>query len=379
MNFTLNFKLENALRNADISKVLNKILDKLDKQSVDERTNKLTVSIDEKNFPALYEPIEINDDIELENNINLLVKEKIFELLEKNKKSECLPLCDKKAKLIFNDEFENILRTFYDREISTDNWVEILEDYFSKDSELYCLLKNNPFKIEGKSNQEIIEKLSIWIKKENKSSSQRQESARCFWGLSKMFDKRDEFNNYFALESMSITLLIHSKSEIINDVLFIENLDTFYSAIKSSNPIFDNFVLIYSSGYKVSAKRVRNRNGSKMFFTDDCAFSNEGKKDFISWFYSEKEMNVNTFFWGDLDFSGIDILASLRFNFPNLRAWEEAYSKMLNALDFGHSPILAKKENQREPRLSGCTYADNVLLPALKKKKLFLDQEFINM
>lgn len=379
MNFTLNFKLENALRNADISKVLNKILDKLDKQSVDERTNKLTVSIDEKNFPALYEPIEINDDIELENNINLLVKEKIFELLEKNKKSECLPLCDKKAKLIFNDEFENILRTFYDREISTDNWADILEDYFPKDSELYCLLKNNLFKIEGKSNQEIIEKLNIWIKQDKKSNSQRQESARCFWGLSKIFDKREEFNNYFGLESMSITLLIHPKTKSAKDILFIENLDTFHSAIESSNSIFDDFVLIYSAGYKLGAKRVRNRNGSKMFFTDDCAFSNEGKKDFISWFYSEKEMNVNTFFWGDLDFSGIDILASLRFNFPNLRAWEEAYSKMLNALDFGHSPILAKKENQREPRLSGCTYADNVLLPALKKKKLFLDQEFINM
>lgn len=378
MNFTLNSKIENALRNEDISKVLNKILDKLDNQAVFDRTNRLKESINEKTFPALYEPLEINDDIELEDNINLLIKEKIFDL-QQNKKSECLPLCDKKAKLIFNDEFENILRTFYDREVRTDNWEYILENYFPKDSELYCLLKNNPFKIEEKTNQEIIEKLSIWIKKENKSSSQRQESARCFWGLSKMFDKRDEFNNYFALESMSVTLLIHSKKEIINDVLFIENLDTFYSAIESSNTIFDNFVLIYSSGYKASAKRVRNRNGSKMFFTDDCAFSNEGKKDFISWFYLEKEMNINTFFWGDLDFSGIDILASLKSNFSNLKAWEAAYSKMLDSLDSGHSPILAKKENQREPRLSGCTYADDILLPALKEKKLFLDQEFIDL
>lgn len=377
MSFILNFKLETALRNEDISKVLNKILDKLDNIAVLHRTNKLTVLIDDKTFRALYEPMEINDDIELENNINLLIKEKIFDL-QQNKKSECLPLCDKKAKLIFNDEFENSLRIFYDREINTDSWEDNLEEYFSKDSELYRLLKNNPFKIEGKSNKEIIEKLSIWIQKENKSTSQRQESARCFWGLSKIFDKRDEFNNYFGLESMSVTLLIHSKSECIKDILFIENLDTFYSAIESSNSIFDNFVLIYSSGYKLGAKRIRNRNGSKMFFTDDCVFSIEGKKEFISWFYFEKEMNIDTFFWGDLDYSGIDILASLKSNFPNLRAWEEAYSRMIDALDFGHPPIMAKKENQREPRVTGCHYADDILLPALKEKKFFLDQEFID-
>ncbi len=115
-----------------------------------------------------------------------------------------------------------------------------------------------------------------------------------------------------------------------------------------------------------------------MFFTGDCAFSSESKKEFISWFYFEKEMNIEAFFWGDLDFSGIDILASLKANFPNLKAWEEAYSKMLDALDFGHHPIMAKKEKQKEPRVTGCKYADDVLLPALKDKKLFLDQEFID-
>ena len=377
MNFTLNFKIENALRNEDISKVLNKILNKLDKIAVGDRANRLTLVINEGNFPSLYEPQEINDDIELENNINLLIKEKIFDL-QQNKKSECLPLCDKKAKLIFNYDSENILRTFYNREIKVDDWADILENYFSKDTELYRLLKNNPFKIEGKNNNEIIEKLSIWINQDKKSNSQRQESARCFWGLSKIFDKRDEFNNYFALESMSITLLIHPKSNSIKDILFIENLDTFHSAIESTNSIFDDFVLIYSAGYKLSAKRIRNRNGSKMFFTDDCIFSKETKEEFISWFYFEKEMNINTFFWGDLDYSGIDILSSLKTNFPNLRAWEEAYSKMLDALDFGHPPIMAKKENQREPRVTGCNYADDLLLPALKEKKLFLDQEFID-
>ena len=72
MNFTLNFKIENALRNEDISKVLNKILNKLDKIAVGDRANRLTLVINEGNFPSLYEPQEINDDIELENNINLL-------------------------------------------------------------------------------------------------------------------------------------------------------------------------------------------------------------------------------------------------------------------------------------------------------------------
>lgn len=378
MKSMLNNKLEIALSNDNISKVLNRILDKLDAQSSENRKNKISETINEKTFPLLYEPLEINDDIELENSIKVLISENIFELVQ-NKKSEFLPFVEKKAKLVFNEDFENLLRTFYKREKNSDTWIENLEEIFPKDSELYNLLKNNPFKIEGKSNKEIIEKLDIWIKSENKSKSQRHESAKCFWGLSKMFDKRDEFNQHFALEAMSINLLIHSKSKIFKNVLFIENLETFNSAIDSSNTIFDDYVLIFASGFKASAKRIRTKNGSKMFFTDDCKFSIENKKEFISWFYEEKKVDINVYFWGDLDFSGIEILSSLKSNFTNLRAFEKAYSKMLKLIDFGHIPDMAKKENQRIPKNTGCEYTDEVLIPLLKEKKLFLDQEIVTI
>lgn len=378
MNYTVNNKLKSALENSEISKLLNKILDKLDKQSSNDRKKKILENINEKTFPSLYEPLEINDDVELEKSINILIDEKIFDLSQ-NKKSEFLPLVDKKAKLVFNDNFETLLRSFYNREIQNDSWEEDLEKFFSKESELYVLLKKNPFRIEGKSNNEIIERLYYWIENKNKSTSQRQESAKCFWGLSKMFDKRDEFNEFFGLKAMAITLLIHSKNRDLNKVLFIENLETFYSAINSINPIFNDYVLIYSSGFKASAKRIRTNDGSKMFFTDDCKFSIDGKEDFISWFYERKKLDISVYFWGDLDFSGIEILSSLKSNFTNLEAFKKMYSLMVESIDLGHSPNLGKKENQKLPKNTGCVYTDEVLIPLLNSKKLFLDQEFISI
>jgi len=83
------------------------------------------------------------------------------------------------------------------------------------------------------------------------------------------------------------------------------------------------------------------------------------------------------YFWGDLDFSGMDILAKLKKVFPTIEPWYNGYVPMLNALQAGdgHSPEEAKKEKQTDPVTTGCEYADLVLLPALRKYNRFLDQE----
>ena len=87
--------------------------------------------------------------------------------------------------------------------------------------------------------------------------------------------------------------------------------------------------------------------------------------------------DVPTFFWGDLDFSGMAILASLRTIFPSARAWEPGYAPMLERLSRGdgHSPIESGKERQRPVERTGCSYADEVLIPALGATNRFLDQE----
>ena len=374
-----NDKLSLALKNDSISKVLNQILDKLDKQSFATRTNNISVLINEKNFKELYEPSEYLNDETLEKDINNLVQIGLFSFSSTSK--DYLRLSDRKVKLIFNKEYEKIIRSFYNREICDNKWLACLKEFKNLDEELFTILKTTAIKIEGKTEKEILTKFELWLNKPKISNSLRQESARCFWGMSKVFENHKLLANYLKLNTMPILLQIHAKSEEINTVLFIENLETFHSCIQSNNQVFKNTVLIYSSGYKASAKRVRQIDGSKLFFTNDCKFSNKSKEDFILWIYQEKELDINTYFWGDFDFEGIGILAALKSNFKNLQAWQVAYNVMIKAIkaNFGHTAKMSGKDKQKEPKETSCFYTDNILIPLLLEKKLFLDQEFVDI
>lgn len=379
MKFMLNNKLHLALKNDSISKVLNQILDKLDKQGFNARTQNILTAINENNFKELYEPSEdLNDEI-LEKDINNLVEIGLFSFSSKTK--NFLPLVDRKVKLIFNKEYENTIRSFYKRENIDNKWIECLNQCKSFDKELFDILKISPINIEEKTEKEILTRFESWFNEIKFSNSLREESARCFWGMSKIFENHKLLANYLKLNTMPVSLQIHAKSEQINNILFIENLETFYSCIQSPNKIFNNTALIYSSGYKASAKRVRDRSGSKLFFTNDCKFSSKEKEDFISWFYEEGFFDTNTYFWGDFDFEGMGILGALKSNFKNLQAWQIAYDKMIKVIisDFGHTAQMAGKIKQKEPKTTGCSYTDNILIPLLLQKKLFLDQEFVDI
>jgi len=71
----------------------------------------------------------------------------------------------------------------------------------------------------------------------------------------------------------------------------------------------------------------------------------------------------------------------LRLRFPALRAWQPGYAPLLGRLlrGHGHTPKPAKKDRQTGPGMTGCTYADDVLLPALRKYGRFSDQEVLDM
>ena len=90
--------------------------------------------------------------------------------------------------------------------------------------------------------------------------------------------------------------------------------------------------------------------------------------------------DLPVYFWGDLDFAGMSILKGLRLSLPTLRAWEPGYQPLLELLESGggHSVEQAAKQGQSDPGTSGCSYADQVLLPALRTHRRFVDQEFLS-
>lgn len=97
----------------------------------------------------------------------------------------------------------------------------------------------------------------------------------------------------------------------------------------------------------------------------------------MNWLIAGSE-TLPVWFWGDLDYSGMQIIKSLRNSFAELEAWQPGYQPMLQALlaGRGHAPDAAGKINQKPLEKTGSAYADQHLLPALAKTEKFLDQEF---
>ena len=74
------------------------------------------------------------------------------------------------------------------------------------------------------------------------------------------------------------------------------------------------------------------------------------------------------------------ILANLRMAFPDTEAWQPGYGRMLTALSSrakGNRPEGAGSINRPDPG-HGCGYKHHVLLPALARSRLAIDQEFVD-
>ena len=205
----------------------------------------------------------------------------------------------------------------------------------------------------------------------------REASARVFHGRSKVLDNREELLRLLGsqpdqfLES-PVQLLVGLPKEQFQSVLFIENLVTFERMCDHRRPAWGAAALVFASGFKGAAKRLRRPVGSRLYWRD----GSEGASDqFKSWLYGGEPLA--TAFFGDLDYSGMHILAGLRAAFPDCVAWKPGYTALLELIAAGraHSPEQADKGGQTDPGITGCRFTDETLLPAIRRSGLFVDQE----
>lgn len=231
---------------------------------------------------------------------------------------------------------------------------------------------------------------SLWALRElclsGLSMPLREASARVFHGRSKVLDNRDELLRLLGASpgqfwEAPIQLLV-DVPPAFDEVLFIENLVTFERMADARYAEWRGSLLVYAAGFKGSAKRLRHRNGCRIYLRASHADSlalepsaARGLEAVGAWLFGRADMSVR--FFGDLDFSGMQILASLREVFPDATAWEPGYSRLLSVVSSGggHLPEAANKERQIDPVATGCHYADHALLPALRKVGRFVDQE----
>jgi len=208
----------------------------------------------------------------------------------------------------------------------------------------------------------------------------REASARLFESRSKILDGRADWiasvlGALCPWQEKPIQLQVIAGVGSLQLVLFVENLVTF-ERLRHHAPA--GSALVYSAGFKASAARIAAGEVSWYFEhpTHDGVIS--ALKATL--FESGAERPAIAFF-GDLDYSGMVILKSLRQSWPHLTAWKTGYVDLLSLLEAGrgHPPEAADKAEQKDPGFTGCAYADEVLLPALRAHRAFVDQEALRL
>lgn len=214
----------------------------------------------------------------------------------------------------------------------------------------------------------------------------REVSAQVFQGRSKILDSREELLRLLGatpgqFHEGPIQLLVDIPV-VFDEVLFVENLVTFERMADLRQPSWQHSLLIYAAGFKGSAQRLRSRQGCRIYVrvsslpSASTSMGDEGGLRTVeNWLFDSADLPV--YFFGDLDYAGMQILGSLRTVFTNAQAWIPGYLVLANALERGggHAPNLAAKELQVDPEHTGSAYADQWLLPLMRRHGRFMDQE----
>lgn len=204
----------------------------------------------------------------------------------------------------------------------------------------------------------------------------RQLSALVFWGDSKLLDDRGELIAalfpQLEIRARAIVVAVYLPEQY-DDVLFIENQDTYAQACAGEPKAARNMARVFAAGFRGAAERIRTPEGALLHFAGTDA--RDVRDRFNAWWFEQEARSTRCWFWGDLDFAGMQILKALRARFGDVRAWEPGYAPMLEALRVsgGHASGPNAK-GQVDPGETGCPYADAYLLPAIREHGL-MDQE----
>lgn len=278
-----------------------------------------------------------------------------------------------------------LMRPVFDSQLY--NWNNSVYKHADKFEDLGHSLLDNPVAVEGLTAEAIVEGFACVALELVEPMTLRQLSARCFWGDSKFLDHHQHENMLKELypSLMSLVqprpLLMHiALAETKPDqILLIENQDSFLylAQMRDQLPMISHAALVYCAGFRGTANRIRQREA--MVFSHIAAVSEESAAYFSGCWFADSEVELPTYFWGDLDYSGMAILQALAHSFPTVQAWQPGYRYLLARLqaDFGHGALSTDKTAQRDPGYTGCEFTDTELLPALREGKQFIDQECV--
>ncbi len=277
------------------------------------------------------------------------------------------------AKVAFPPESEETLRAWLGRDWSAPAaaaWRDAVAQHARSFHDGGAALSLQRIVIENRTAPEIVSALAGGAQL-RAPMTLRQLSATLFWGNSKILDDRAELIAaslpHLEILDRALVIAVHLPREC-RGVLFIENQDTYTTAAAGTPAGARGLALVYAAGFRGSAARVRSRSGSLLHYAGPGRA--ELAERFDSWWYDDGAALGPCWFWGDLDFAGMQILKALRARFPDLGAWAEGYEPMLAQLQTTGGYGSASPEDARgqlDPGVTGCEYADSVLLPGIRR------------
>ncbi len=297
------------------------------------------------------------------------------------------------AKIFFNHQKEALIRNWLSRprkdrySVSWQKTLLELSENVGHISESLAV----PIRVPGKSPSDIIQGFLSVRHELGAPTPIRTLSARCFWGDSKFLENHEQklFTLYPEASKNVITRPILINVFIpdeFNSVIFVENQDSFLMLaehLKHSSPgtqdTLIHHALVYSAGFRAADPRARTESG--VVFSQYGKINHNSCQKFENWWVSsENDNHLKQYFWGDLDFTGFSILESLKNAFPRIDAWQPGYKAMVAHFNKGvcHHPTTARKDKQIDPGTCGCSYSDEVLLPLIRERNAFLDQEVVS-
>ncbi len=363
----------------EIKALLAEFLDRLDRKAEGGSPQLRPIKVEPKRFPALF---RFDDEAKQQWHLLRSLHGTVLEVdLDRKRAPYDAEYVGARLRLI--PAAEDTLRRWLERPRVSPyavQWREAVSLHAYAFADGGAALATRPLQLPGKTATDLAAGFARIADYADAGLSLRQLSARCFWGHSKFLDDRA------ALLAASLpSLRVQPRAIVVNvflpreieGVLFIENQDTYVRAAAGNPDAAGSLALVFASGFRGSAQRIRERDGVSLHYHAACTDAH--RATFESWWFSRTE-EMPAWFWGDLDYSGLAILKALRSRFGNVRAWEPGYSAMLRIMQDGggHAREVADKEDQSHPGTTGCAYADQVLFPAIQQHATFVDQEAVN-
>lgn len=372
-------RIEDILSKKINCELISYFLDLIENNPVEDRKDELKIGLnpDSKKqkecLSELYFPAKVDGEKQAQEDLLNCEKAEIISIQYRDKKSYS-SLHKRKAVVVFNLNKEDECRAILGKELVNykEQWIKAIKLSQIDKNTQNILCDILPIYIKGKEAKDVIERVQGYLQLHRKNDFIREASAYMFWGRSKTLDNRTDLWELFSIKQHPMQFLTFCATSKKN-VLFIENKQTFES-LQRIQEIKSEYILIYLSGFMGTAFRTRKKEYRSVYvkYDEDFNLSIDMNEIF-------EDTTYRLYFWGDLDYEGINIFVALKKVFAGVALWRYGYDLMLKKLydNQGHDAESYKKGKQKRPQnIAGEAYITDVLIPSMDEKG-FYDQEGI--